>query len=171
MAQPTLPPWIQELQQRDPKFVESYLSQREYVLKDGAIPAKYKILMTMIVDALLSHPDGVATIASRAERTLHAGAGRGDRGRQELRVLCARAGRIVSPPASGYPLLRPPLRRGRRPFRSGGRAISPRAARRARDFRSPSPPRPLRPQADGRCLEALPAEPLARSRIRERDLP
>lgn len=66
MAQPTLPPWIHELQQRDPKFVESYLSQREYVLKDGAIPARYKILMTMIVDALLSHPDGVATIANRA---------------------------------------------------------------------------------------------------------
>lgn len=66
MAQPTLPPWIHELQLRDPKFVESYLSQREYVLKDGAIPAKYKILMTMIVDALLSHPDGVANIANRA---------------------------------------------------------------------------------------------------------
>ena len=66
MAQPTLPLWIQELQQRDPKFVESYMSQREYVLKDGAIPAKYKILMTMIVDALLSHPDGVANIANRA---------------------------------------------------------------------------------------------------------
>ena len=66
MAQPTLPPWIHELQQHDPKFVDSYLSQREYILKDGAIPAKYKILMTMIVDALLSHPDGVATIANRA---------------------------------------------------------------------------------------------------------
>src|SRR5215813_4879203 len=56
MAQPTLPPWIQELQRRDPKFVESYLSQREHVLKDGAIPGKYKILMTMVIDALLSHP-------------------------------------------------------------------------------------------------------------------
>ena len=66
MAQPTRPPWIQELQQRDPKFVESYMSQREHILKDGAIPGKYKILMTMIVDALLSHPDGVATIANRA---------------------------------------------------------------------------------------------------------
>ena len=66
MAQPTPPPWIQELQQRDPKFVESYLSQREHVLKDGAIPGKYKILMTMVIDALLSHPDGVATIANRA---------------------------------------------------------------------------------------------------------
>jgi alkylhydroperoxidase/carboxymuconolactone decarboxylase family protein YurZ len=66
MAQPSLPPWIQPLQQRDPEFVTSYMAQRERILKDGAIPAKYKILMTMIVDALLSHPDGVATIASRA---------------------------------------------------------------------------------------------------------
>jgi len=32
----------------------------------STIPAKYKILMTMIVDALLSHPDGVANIANRA---------------------------------------------------------------------------------------------------------
>ena len=66
MAQATLPPWIQALQQRDPEFVASYMAQRERILKDGAIPAKYKILMTMIVDALLSHPDGVATIANRA---------------------------------------------------------------------------------------------------------
>jgi alkylhydroperoxidase/carboxymuconolactone decarboxylase family protein YurZ len=66
MSQPTLPPWIQTLQQRDPEFAQSYLAQRERILKDGAIPAKYKHLMTMIVDALLSHPDGVATIANRA---------------------------------------------------------------------------------------------------------
>src|SRR5437870_13801156 len=66
MAQPTLPPWIQALQQRDPKFVETYMTQREHVLKDGAIPAKYKILMTMIVDAITAHPDGCANIANRA---------------------------------------------------------------------------------------------------------
>jgi len=66
MAQPSLPPWIQTLQQRDPEFVTSYMSQRDRILKDGAIPAKYKILMTMIVDALLSHPDCVANIANRA---------------------------------------------------------------------------------------------------------
>ena len=66
MAQATLPPWIQALQQRDPEFVSSYMAQRERILRDGAIPAKYKILMTMIVDALLSHPDGVANIAGRA---------------------------------------------------------------------------------------------------------
>ena len=66
MPQPSLPPWIQTLQQRDPDFAKSYLAQRERILSDGAIPAKYKIMMTMIVDALLSHPDGVAAIANRA---------------------------------------------------------------------------------------------------------
>lgn len=66
MTQPALPPWIHSLQQRDPEFVRSYLAQRERILSDGAIPAKYKLLMTMIVDAILSHPDGVATIAGRA---------------------------------------------------------------------------------------------------------
>ena len=47
------PAWIQQLQQRDSQFTESYLAQRERILGEGAIPAKYKILMTMIVD-----PDG-----------------------------------------------------------------------------------------------------------------
>ena len=66
MATLPLPPWIKPMQERDPKFVESYLAQREHILRDGAIPAKYKHLMTMIVDALDSHPDGVANIANRA---------------------------------------------------------------------------------------------------------
>ena len=66
MAQATLPPWIQAMQSRDPEFVQSYMAQRERILRDGAIPAKYKHLMTMIVDAILSHADGVANIANRA---------------------------------------------------------------------------------------------------------
>jgi alkylhydroperoxidase/carboxymuconolactone decarboxylase family protein YurZ len=66
MAQATLPPWIQTLRDRDPQFADSYLAQRERILRDGAIPAKYKHLMTMIVDALQTHPDGVETIANRA---------------------------------------------------------------------------------------------------------
>jgi len=65
MAQ-AMPPWIQVLQRRDPKFVDAYMAQREHIMSDGAIPAKYKHLMTMIVDALQTHPDGVATIANRA---------------------------------------------------------------------------------------------------------
>jgi alkylhydroperoxidase/carboxymuconolactone decarboxylase family protein YurZ len=66
MAQATLPEWIQRLQQRDAKFAEMYLAQREHILKDGAIPAKYKLLMTMIVDAIAAHPEGCANIANRA---------------------------------------------------------------------------------------------------------
>src|SRR2546425_13262254 len=66
MAQTTLPPWIQALQERDPEFGGAYMTRRERILRDGAIPAKYKLLMTMIVDALQSHADGVANIASRA---------------------------------------------------------------------------------------------------------
>jgi alkylhydroperoxidase/carboxymuconolactone decarboxylase family protein YurZ len=65
MALP-VPPWIQPLQQRDQKFVDSYMAQREHILRDGAIPAKYKHLMTMIVDALQTHGDGVKAIADRA---------------------------------------------------------------------------------------------------------
>ena len=65
MAQATLPPWIQPILQLDPEFVSGYMAHRERILKDGAIPAKYKHLMTMIVDALQSHPDGVANIAPK----------------------------------------------------------------------------------------------------------
>jgi alkylhydroperoxidase/carboxymuconolactone decarboxylase family protein YurZ len=36
------------------------------IMKDGAIPAKYKILMTLVVDAITAHPGGCATIADRA---------------------------------------------------------------------------------------------------------
>ena len=53
MPQPTVPPWIETLKQRDPEFVASYMSQREKILADGAIPAKYKHLMTMVVDEVV----------------------------------------------------------------------------------------------------------------------
>ena len=66
MNQAALPEWLQKLKDRDPQFAEMYLTQRDQVLKDGAIPAKYKILMTMIVDAILAHPNGCAVLADRA---------------------------------------------------------------------------------------------------------
>jgi alkylhydroperoxidase/carboxymuconolactone decarboxylase family protein YurZ len=52
--------------QRDPQFVESYMAMRERILKDGAIPAKYKLLMGMITDAIAAHPDGVRGLANDA---------------------------------------------------------------------------------------------------------
>ena len=66
MNQTASPGWIKKLQEHDPKFAEMVLAQSEHVLKDGAIPAKYKILMTMIVDAITAHPDGCAALANRA---------------------------------------------------------------------------------------------------------
>ncbi len=42
------------------------MAMREHILKDGAIPAKYKILMGMITDTIAAHPDGVAELADNA---------------------------------------------------------------------------------------------------------
>jgi alkylhydroperoxidase/carboxymuconolactone decarboxylase family protein YurZ len=66
MAQNAGPKWIKKLQQSNPQFAEMYLAQSNKIMKDGAIPAKYKILMTMIVDAITAHPDGCSAIANRA---------------------------------------------------------------------------------------------------------
>ncbi|SPM41703.1 Mycobacterium numidiamassiliense ORFan [Mycobacterium numidiamassiliense] len=60
------PGWLQAIQQRDPQFADSYAAMRERILKDGAIPAKYKLLMGMITDTIAAHPDGVRTLADNA---------------------------------------------------------------------------------------------------------
>jgi alkylhydroperoxidase/carboxymuconolactone decarboxylase family protein YurZ len=60
------PPWLAAIEQRDPQFAASYLGVRERILKDGAIPAKYKLLMGMITDAIAAHPDGVRMLADDA---------------------------------------------------------------------------------------------------------
>jgi len=39
---------------------------RERILKDGAIPAKYKLLMAMLTDAVAAHPVGVSALADDA---------------------------------------------------------------------------------------------------------
>jgi alkylhydroperoxidase/carboxymuconolactone decarboxylase family protein YurZ len=60
------PAWLGAIEQRDPQFTDSYMAMRERILKDGAIPAKYKLLMAMITDAIAAHPDGVRTLANNA---------------------------------------------------------------------------------------------------------
>lgn len=60
------PPWLGAIQQRDPQFADSYAAMRERILKDGAIPAKYKLLMGMVTDTIAAHPDGVRTLADNA---------------------------------------------------------------------------------------------------------
>jgi alkylhydroperoxidase/carboxymuconolactone decarboxylase family protein YurZ len=66
-------PWFFEVvRKNDPDFVRVLETDLDFVMREGAIPAKYKLLMTMVVDALLAHDAGVATIADRARA---AGAG------------------------------------------------------------------------------------------------
>ena len=66
MARNAIPKWLEKLQQSNPQFADMYLDQSKRIMKGGAIPAKYKILMTMIVDAVMAHPEGCSAIANRA---------------------------------------------------------------------------------------------------------
>ncbi|MBW1784842.1 MAG: carboxymuconolactone decarboxylase family protein [Deltaproteobacteria bacterium] len=66
MAQNTPPEWMKKIEHHNPEFAELYRSMSERILKDGAIPAKHKILMTMIVDAIMAHSAGCAALADRA---------------------------------------------------------------------------------------------------------
>ena len=64
MTQPTT--WQEILQKDAPELFKVVNGARESVLTDGALSLKVKTLMTMLCDALLAHPDGVANIANRA---------------------------------------------------------------------------------------------------------
>ena len=64
MTQPAT--WQDILQKDAPALLKNVNGARESVLTDGALSLKVKTLMTMLCDALLAHPDGVANIANRA---------------------------------------------------------------------------------------------------------
>ncbi len=64
MTQPAT--WQDILQKDAPELFKVVNGARESVLTDGALSLKVKTLMTMLCDALLAHPDGVANIANRA---------------------------------------------------------------------------------------------------------
>ena len=66
MVQNTPPEWMKKIRHHNPEFADMYSSMSDRILKDGAIPAKYKILMTMIVDAIMAHSTGCAALANRA---------------------------------------------------------------------------------------------------------
>jgi alkylhydroperoxidase/carboxymuconolactone decarboxylase family protein YurZ len=59
-------PWLEAFAHRDPQLAESYIATRERILKEGAIPGKYKLLMAMITDMIAAHPAGAATLADDA---------------------------------------------------------------------------------------------------------
>ena len=66
MTQAQSAPWQVALEQHAPTLLKDVTAVRENVMADGALPGKVKILMSMLCDAILAHPDGVANIAQRA---------------------------------------------------------------------------------------------------------
>ncbi len=58
--------WQTLLEENAPDLMKAVSGTRDTVLVDGALSLKVKTLMTMLCDALLAHPDGVANIANRA---------------------------------------------------------------------------------------------------------
>jgi len=58
--------WNTALQENMPQLMKNVSELRKGIAADGALPAKTKILMTMLGDALLGHADGVANIARQA---------------------------------------------------------------------------------------------------------
>ena len=64
MTQPAA--WQTTLEENAPGLLNLVNGARESVLADGALSLKVKTLMTMLCDALLAHPEGVANIANRA---------------------------------------------------------------------------------------------------------
>ena len=66
MTQAQAAPWQVALEKSAPGLLKDTTVVREAIMKDGALSMKTKTLMTMLCDALLAHPGGVATIAGRA---------------------------------------------------------------------------------------------------------
>jgi alkylhydroperoxidase/carboxymuconolactone decarboxylase family protein YurZ len=66
MTQAQSAPWQVALEKHAPTLLKDVTAVRENVMVDGALSGKVKILMTMLCDAILAHPDGVANIARRA---------------------------------------------------------------------------------------------------------
>ncbi len=66
MTTPSAASWQTILEKHAPELGKQVAGLRETVMTEGALSVKTKTLMTMLGDALLSHPDGVANIARRA---------------------------------------------------------------------------------------------------------
>jgi len=60
------PFFVEALEKNDPQLLKHMTALQDFAGKDGALPAKIKILMAMLGDAILGHAEGVKAIAERA---------------------------------------------------------------------------------------------------------
>jgi alkylhydroperoxidase/carboxymuconolactone decarboxylase family protein YurZ len=63
-----MPLFLKALADNDPEFARRVVDLRTFADAGGALDAKTKTLMSMLADALLGHPEGVAAIAERARQ-------------------------------------------------------------------------------------------------------
>jgi len=66
MSGPELPPWQKIMEKNTPELLKAVTGLQQKVMTEGALSVKTKTLMMMLCDALLTHHDGVASIAKRA---------------------------------------------------------------------------------------------------------
>lgn len=59
-------PHMQALLKGDPAFGELAVGVRAAAMADGAIPAKYKLLMAMVCDAMRDRPAAIVPMATQA---------------------------------------------------------------------------------------------------------
>lgn len=60
------PFFVEAMEQHDPDLAHHLDALRAFVEQDGALPKRIKLLMAMLADALLGHPDGVKALAQQA---------------------------------------------------------------------------------------------------------
>ena len=60
------PFFVEAMEKNDPDLLEQMNSLQAFATKDGALPAKVKMLMAMLGDAILGHGDGVRALAQMA---------------------------------------------------------------------------------------------------------
>ncbi len=63
-----VPPFLKPLDEKDPQLAEQVMGVLNLVDGKGAPEGKIKALMSMLGDAILGHPDGVAALATRARQ-------------------------------------------------------------------------------------------------------
>ena len=63
-----VPVFLRPLGENDPEFAQRVVDLMAFANAAGALDAKTKTLMSLLADAILGHPDGVAAIAGRARQ-------------------------------------------------------------------------------------------------------
>jgi alkylhydroperoxidase/carboxymuconolactone decarboxylase family protein YurZ len=63
----SVPPFLRSLYENDQKLYDMVMNDmRAANPEQGAIPTKYRLLLSMVADGVLFHPDGVVALAAQS---------------------------------------------------------------------------------------------------------